>query len=275
MKHGIQIQYNDNFENAIKAAGNAGFRYVSVGFGTSDCFNFDNWEKDIAKISTILEKNNIECIQTHIPYYSLLISAEEHDPVLDLAQLRCMEASAKLGAEWVAYHPRTAINDDCSPKKSLEYEKKAVVPLIEAAEKYDTGLALENLPIFPGCSISHLNFFSSNYEDLITFHDYLNNPHVSICWDFGHAHLMKWNDEVLPIKTVGDRIKCTHIHTNHQSRDDHLPPVMCNTEWKPIMDEFKKFYKGALMLEVVYPDTVPLESYFRFCKDNLEYLDNL
>ena len=41
MKHAVQIQHDENLEYALKSAAAAGFRYVSMGFGSSKCFHQD------------------------------------------------------------------------------------------------------------------------------------------------------------------------------------------------------------------------------------------
>lgn len=272
MKLGIRIRYDDDFEEAVKTASKAGFKTVSVCFGASKCFHNSDWEKDLIKIENSLRQNNLECIQTHLPFYSVFSSAEILDKDLDSAMVRCIEATGKLGAEWAVYHPRTAINDNCSREKSFKYAVEAITPLVESAQKYNTGIALENLPFFPSHDI---NLYCSDFEELCKLHDYFNSEKVGICWDFGHAHLMKWEDEAKVIKTVGDRIKCTHIHNNRQLDDDHNLPSQGSIEWEKIMPAFGEFYKGSLMLEISYKPNTFLESYFRHAYDCLKYLENL
>lgn len=273
MRKAIQIQYTQDFEDAAKKAARAGFKYVSIGFGSSDCFHHDDWERHVINIDKILNSNSLTCIQTHLPYYSLLISAEEIDKDMDRAMIRCLKAASRLGAEWTAYHARTAINDNYSPRKSMEYAKIALEPLVETAQKEKTGLAIENLPVFPG--MSHMKFFSSDYEDICELYDYCNSEYVGICWDVGHAHLMKYN-QAKAIEHVGHRIKATHIHNNSQYDDDHFLPSQGTMNWKEIMEAFKHAgYNGALTLEINYENNALLESFFKHALSCLEYLEKL
>ena len=258
----IQVQYDDNFEQVMKSVGKSGYKYVSLGFGSSKCFHHSDWEKNLARIDTVLSENSLECIQTHLPYYDLMLSAEISDPDMDRAMLRCIEASGKLGAEWCAYHMRTAINDNFSPRKSAEYAKAAIEPLANAAREHKTGVALENLPIFPG--IYQYKFFSSDYEDICEINDYFNCKEIGICWDFGHAHMMKY-DEVKAIRRVGNRIKATHIHNNSQGTID----------WPGVMGAMKDVYNGALTLEVAYNCNEYLDSFMAHSYDCLKYLEGL
>ena len=72
-----------------------------------------------------------------MPYYDLLISAEIADEALDKAMLRCIGGGKMLGAQWTAYHPRSAVNDNYSPRKSMELARNALEPL-EMDEKQGT-----------------------------------------------------------------------------------------------------------------------------------------
>ena len=273
MKHAIQIGYNDIFEVALKNAKNAGFKYVAIGFGSNNIFLNDNWEDELKKIDALLTKYSLLCIQTHMPFYDLLLSAEITDAAIDTALLRSIEAGAKLGAEWNVYHPRTAINDNYSPRKSMEYAKNAIESLAEKAAECKSGLAVENIPVFP--DVSKMRFFTSDYEDLCQLTDYFNSEYVAVCWDFGHANLLGNNQEKA-ITCVGNRIKCTHIHSNDGNYDQHNLPSQGSIEWEKIIPALKKTgYNGALTLEIKYKDKPYLESYLRHALDCLKYLDEL
>ena len=273
MKYAVQIQHDDCFEHALKCAKNAGFKYISMGFGSSKCFHSDNWEKELIRIDKLLKENSLECIQTHLPYYDLLISAETIDEAMDTAMLRCIEAGKKLGAEWNVYHARSAVSENYSPKKSMELAKIAVAPLVEKANQCETGFAIENLPIWP--LWGQARFFTANYEDLCELHDYFKGKYTAICWDFGHANLLDNNQEKA-LAYVGDRIKCTHVHNNDGREDHHLLPSQGNIDWQTIMPAFKKTgFEGALTLEIVYKDNALLESFFRHSLDCLKYLDSI
>ena len=273
LKYALQIQHDERFEYALKCAKNAGFRYIAMGFGSSKCFHNADWEKEILRIEKLLKENSLECIQTHLPYYDLTLSSEILDEAMDEAMLRCIEAGRMLGAYWNVYHARTAINENYSPRKSMELAKIAVAPLAGKAEKCKSGLAIENLPIWPGWA--QARFFTADYEDLSELYDHFKSKYVSVCWDFGHANLLG-NDQEKAITHVGSRIKCTHIHNNYGREDEHALPSQGNIKWDIVMKALKKTgYDGALTLEINYEDKPFLESFFRHALDCLSYLDNI
>ena len=81
----IQIQHDDALEHALQSASKAGFEHISMGFGSSKLFHEDNFETELERIKQLLNKNGLKCIQTHLPYYHLLISAEELDDTMETA----------------------------------------------------------------------------------------------------------------------------------------------------------------------------------------------
>lgn len=273
MKKAVQIQHDERLEYSLKCAKNAGFEYISMGFGSSKCFHNSDWEKEIIRVDKLLKENSLECIQTHLPYYDLRISAEILDEDMDTAMLRCIEAGRMLGADWNVYHARTAVNDNYSPRKSMEYAKIAVSPLAEMANKCKSGLAIENLPIWPIWAQGR--FFTADYEDLCELHDYFKSEFVSVCWDFGHANLLG-NDQEKALSCVDSRIKCTHVHNNYGNDDHHALPSQGKINWEEVIKALKNTgYDGALTLEINYEDKSFLESFFRHALDCLKYLENI
>ncbi len=203
----------------------------------------------------------------------MLLSLEQKQENLEFAIKQAIAASGMLGANWVAMHPRSAVTNGYSTKKALEGNKEVFCEYLDIAKKYNTGIAIENLPTFDGI-VPIAPFYSSNPDDLMDLVDSFKDDKVGICWDTGHANLMSMN-QAEKIQMLGHRIKCTHIHNNFGSRDHHLPPDQGNIPWQEVMQAFKDIeYKGALTLEThcCYTDKLLLES---FAKHNFECLQYL
>ncbi len=276
MKKAIQIGYDELFEKKCEYASLAGFKYISVNFTKVLDKTEYEWEKITETIQNILSKNNLSCVQSHPYYYDLLVSSELCEEKYEFAIKQAVIASGKLGASWCALHPRSSISSGFLTLKSLEDNKKAFSEYLECAIKYNTGIAAENLPIFPGLWPA-MPFYSSDYYDLCELADSLGDSHVGICWDTGHAHLMHF-DQAEAIKFLGNRIKCTHVHNNYRKEDQHYPPDNGNIEWDKVMSAFASVgYDGPLTLETHCP--YPAEDLLiNFAKHNfgcLEYLEKL
>ena len=272
MKFAVQIQHDENMEYALTCAAEAGFKYVSMGFGSSKIFHSQSWEREILKISELLEKNGLDCIQTHLPYYDLKISAETVDEQLDLAMIRCIKAGALLGSSWNVYHARTALRDGFSlaPEVSFDYAKEAITPLLDEAKRCGTVFAVENLPVFTG--LRGMKFYSWDYHHLSDLCDYFGKDSFGVCWDFGHAHYTMV-DQPEAFEALGERIVATHVHNNEGFTDSHMLPSQGTMDWEKIMGAFGRCgYDNALTLEINYKPTKTLASYFAHALDCLSEL---
>lgn len=272
MRFAVQIQHNDDMEYALSCAREAGFEYVSMGFGSSKLFHSADWERGVSEIDALLRKNGLRCVQTHLPYYDLRISAEEIDADMDLAMKRCIRAGAMLGAEWNAYHARTVLRGECSLSEDLsfDYAREAIAPLHEEALKCGTTFAVENLPIFTG--LRGMRFFSWDWRHLYRLCEHFGDECFGVCWDFGHAHYTMV-DQPEAFSALGKRIVATHVHNNERFTDSHFVPSQGNMDWKTVMGALGKTgYDNALTLEINYKATKGLRSFFAHAYDCLDEL---
>ncbi len=275
-KVAVQVQFDKDCSDVLKAAAKAGFESVSIGFGSYEGFAADGWEKKIRQLKEELSNLGLTCVMTHSPYYDLRISADVRYPAVDISMERCLEATAMLGAGIMAMHPRgyypsgthdsgdrrsynlrglmpddpkgcfsLGIEDiELSFRYNLEYWK----PLAERAVRLGCLIGVENLPVFPGWSMT---FFSSDPDAQIMLIDGLGEGGCGV-WDFGHAYLTdKGGTE--PLKKVGNRIKGLHVHDNDLSSDQHLIPFLGSIDWHGQIDALKSTgFDGYITLELAY-----------------------
>lgn len=266
----IQIAYNESFEKKCKYAAESGFKHISLNL--NDIYEVSDKAYDEApeRIREILKKYGLTAVQSHLYYYYLLTSAEILDEELEHRIMREIEVSGKLGIPWCVWHPRAYQTGGYSKELSFEWSQKTVSKYLRQAEKYNTGIALENL-----FSWANVTMYCPEYKDLAELCDSFNSERVGICWDTGHANLMKF-DQSEAIKYLGDRIKCTHIHNNYKGDDLHLPPDAGTIEWDKVMKAFKDIgYQGPLTLEThcLYPeDDQLLKDFARYNFNCLEFL---
>ena len=273
MKKAIQIPYDENFEKKCKFAREAGFRHISVNFNNTPDPCDATYDKAPALISAILEKYDLEAVQTHLFYYYPLLSADKIDAALEHRALREIEVSGKIGAPWCVWHPRyfksgewnTGVFDE---EQTVYYNHQTVPRYLEQALKFETGIALENL--FGGMMYGGM-------DTLARLCDSFGADHIGICLDTGHANIDKV-DQAAAIAFLGDRIKCTHIHNNWGKYDDHAPPIYGKIEWDKVMAAFAATgYDGPLTLETRcwYATDDLLRSFAKHNYDCLVYLESL
>lgn len=267
----IQIKHNSP-EILFQYVAKAGYTHVGISFGEVPVFLEDDWEQSVLRIRKVLETYGLRCVQTHLPYYYLKKSSNILDPDMEASILRCIEATAMLGAKYTAMHLRTAVEDDYSRTRSYEDNKKAICSYLPVLESSGVVLALENLPIFPGDHKKRL--YSWDYEDLCQLADHFSSDHVKICWDFGHAHLTGL-DQVRALECISKRLVCTHIHNNYGNGDQHLLPAFGTIQWESILPTLKKIqYQGPLTLETVL-DAAALETYLAYSYQSISHIEQL
>jgi sugar phosphate isomerase/epimerase len=275
MKKAIQIAYNDLFELKCSLAAKVGFKSIAVNYTEILGKNEYEWERITERIGEILAKNGLDCVQSHPHYYDLLISSEIIDDDMEFAMRQSIISSGKLGAEYCVFHPRSSISTAYRTSASFDDNRLWFESLAECAAKHGTRVAAENLPIFPS-QTSLMPFYSSNFEDLADLVGAFDDE-VGICWDFGHANLLLW-DQAKAIEFLGERIKCTHVHNNFGGRDDHATPDNGNIKWDRVMASLASVgYSGPLTLETHcnYIDAPLLESFASHNLACLDYLERL
>ena len=270
----IQIPYNQLFETKCRIAAEVGFRYISVNFNDLPDNTDEAYDKAPDHILGIMEKYGLKAAQTHLYYYYPLASADAVDEILEHRVLREIEASGRIGAPWCVWHPRYCMDGAWEPEnlneeKTLAYNKLTVSRYLEQAERFGTGIAIENLfrKMMPG-----------GLDTLLRIHDLFDAENMGICWDTGHANLSDF-DQSDAIRRVGKRLKCTHIHNNFKRWDDHAPPEAGDIDWKAVMQAFKDMgYQGPLTLEThcQYPeDPQLLTDFARYNLNCLEFLERM
>lgn len=275
MKKAIQISYDENFEKKCKIAHEVGFRYVSVNLHDTSIPSDDTYDRASDHISSILEKYDLKAFQTHLYYYYPHSSADQIEKALEHRVLREIEVSGKIGAPWCVWHPRYFKFGDGEWKdriydeeKTFYYNHETVPCYLEQAEKFGTGIALENL---------FGDMMYGGFDTLVQLCDSFRAHNIGICLDTGHAHIDKI-DQAATISFLGNRLKCTHIHNNWGKRDDHAPPIYGNIKWDQIMSAFASIgYQGPLTLETHcwYVTDDLLCSFAKHNYDSLVYLESL
>ena len=275
-KIAVQIQFDKNCETMLRTAARVGFGAVSIGFGSYEGFIRDNWREKISALKDLLISLGLECVMTHAPYYDLRISAEITLPEIDLSISRCLEATAMLGAEIMAMHPRGCYvsgsrhkgdvqgwnlsglmpgnpsgcfsNGVEDPEQSIALNIAYWKPFCEKAARFGCRVGVENLPHWPNWGMT---FCSHDPDAQIRIIDGLGEGACGV-WDFGHAFLTN-KENVEPLGRLGDRIKGLHVHDNDGISDGHLIPFDGTVNWPEQMAALKSTgFDGYVMLELAY-----------------------
>lgn len=242
----------------------AGFDGIDFGF-SKEYFEDGKWEERTYRVKECLEKEGMVCTQVHLPYYGIFESSELYREEKEYEILSAFKSMSILGAKWGAYHPMSSTNFEYDPKRAMVDNKEKLKRYLEEASKFNVGIAIENLPIFPDCP--QYNFFTSNYEDHCELVDSFKSDLVGVCWDFGHANLMPY-DKAKVLDIMGERVKIVHMHNNTEMCDLHIAPCIGTAKWEELVPILvKNKFTGSFALEINMKIITPQmkEAYVEFC----------
>lgn len=219
----------------------------------------DDWEERVDEVIQAAVKHQITFYQSHPPYrggYTAVFPDPEDDAFFRRMERRALDITARVGASWAVLHPV------CDPELGEDYDAQIALnhriydDMVEQAAKLGIGVAFENMIEFPGTPYR----FAARPEELVALCDSYNDPHVGLCWDFGHGHLMVTDRHEEALRMLGSRLKVTHVHDNLAVRDDHFLPFMGSIEWEKLMPILKEIhFSGNLNLEIAFTHKMPDE----------------
>ena len=263
----------DDFQYELSCAKEAGFKSIGISFLGSDVIFKNDFSDYMKALREELDRQEIKCVDTHLPVYDILLSSEIVDEKMDKAIKNGLVSTSILGAEWASFHPRTAMNYNYSSKIAFEHNREALKPLLDVAHKYDVGIAVEYIPVFP--DVPQYIFYSSNPDDLCEIVDCFDSDKIGVCWDTSHANLMTF-DQAEVIRKIGKRLKQTHLGSNYKERDGHTLPVFGNINWENVMKALKDIsYSGALTLEVNSVEKRVIPTYMKLAFESVTILKEL
>ena len=277
----------EDWRRLSRISAEAGFSYVAMAFGDPTPLLRDDWRDYVNEMVETFARLGLRCVQTHAPYYDLQISAEKRDADMETALFRMAEVTKMLGAELLAVHPRSFILEgeprETTVDRARSFEENLISfrPLAMECERQGVLLGIENLMKYP---FAYPYFYSWIAEDHAALIDALDSPAVCAVWDFGHANLVD-TDHAARLRTLGSRIKGTHVHNNDGIEDCHFPPflppadgyyVRRTVDWGTLLPVLRSTgYEGYLTLEPVMPMEHAVEAYIRYLYESVAALDGI
>lgn len=256
-----RVQGAVSMESCMQRCYDAGYRVLDMNF--CDMSNpgmplaGEDWQSWVEGIAALSAKLGMEFSQSHAHFYNFLNPAIENRAFHDEMIRRSCIASGMLGVKWMTVHAATetqtkGYSHQASKKGNLAY----FPPYFELAFRHGVGIVIENM--FDPTPVQRT--YTASVEDLLDLVDTFHDDRVQVCWDFGHANLVGY-DQCEALRLVGKRLKSTHFADNHGLRDEHLLPFYGDIDWFPIMRTLQEIgYEGDLTYEVTpFLDRVPPE----------------
>ncbi|MBE5869564.1 MAG: sugar phosphate isomerase/epimerase [Lachnospiraceae bacterium] len=276
MKTSIQIGGEHALDMAfLKNLKASGFDGVDL-FLKNNYLDREDRDNMVDTICSNLNEAGLTCAQVHLPYYGMMFSSELFDDAMEARIHYVLSIMPKLGAKWGALHAMSSTNYGFDRKRAMEDNIVKLQNYLKTAEKYDVGIAVENLPVW--YDVPQNAYFTSEVEDHVQLIDRLNHPLIGACWDFGHANIMgcdqfgrpvePYYDKVKALETMGKRVKIVHAQDNYGDYDEHHCPTIGTVEWyKLIPILLKNDFPGYFSLEVEMPfkNRQMLDAYMELC----------
>ena len=238
----------------------------------------NDWREHASAFRAFADNAGITVHQTHCPFnrYHPEVPDEDFLPLVS----RAVDASAILGAKYMVIHAdeyRLAAGEEYSSEKICAAMYDRFAPFVEQAKKQNVGIAIENL-FEDGCfGNGGRSRYTSTIEELLSLVERFADPDVTVCWDFGHAHVAFGNDSLAAFQQALPHLSCTHVHDNTHG-DQHLIPYLGTLDWTGHLRAMKEQgYSGNLTYESVYghiPDAL-LPAYLDYIRAVGEHLLSL
>lgn len=240
----------EEIPRVIEVLAKAGYRVLDMNF--HDCASFptplqeDNWEFWVDGIADAAAKYGVEFSQSHLHFYEFTAASEVEKEEKELIVERCMKGSAMLGVKWAVTHGATVPGTACMRKDSFNANVKYWKEKLEAAERLNLNIAIENLWDY---NIAPKKRYTASAEELVELVDTLDSERVGICWDFEHASIME-QDQAEALRYIGTRLKATHVSDHYGIQADHQIPYFGNTDWASFLPVLKEIgYQGDFVYE--------------------------
>jgi len=200
----------------------------------------------------IIKGTGLEITQAHAPFPACMDNKEE---TLDYAievYKRNIEFCNYAGCKNLVIHGISyKLCDKFRKRKIDEMNKKLYTSLIPTLLENNVTVCLENL--FSSqrgvCYQGHCSYPDDAKREIDELNALAGKEVFGFCLDTGHANLLH-HDIRSFILTLGDRIKCLHIHDNNGQGDQHLAPITGTLDWQDFLEAMHDInYSGDLSFE--------------------------
>lgn len=202
----------------------------------------------------IFEKYGIKFAQAHAPFPSCVTDRPHVLEYMIKIYKNCILFCDRVGIPNLVIHGVSMYFwDKQSCYKDIdELNMKLYSSLVETLKGTSVTVCLENVFV-DRMPKKYVAGHCSNADKTVKIIDELNSlcekEHFGLCLDTGHLNLAGVDTREY-IETVGNRIKCLHVHDNRGTNDDHKMPYSGNIDWREFLTAMKNIgYRGDVNFE--------------------------
>ncbi len=246
------------FARSVEMTAEAGFDAVDLCMcpmqrGECELCDDEKWESVTDVIGEASARVGLPIMQAHSPYAKVNFRVKspyeegcEKNEYFVKMMMRSIEVCGRLGIPWTVVHPVQDVhNHSISPDANVLYNREIFLPVIERANALGVGVAFENM-----ADVDGKRRFGVTAEELSAICDAFSGARVGVCWDTGHAN-RSLADHYAQLRSLGDRLVCTHIDDNIGQTDLHTFPYAGTVKWEKVMGILREIgYKGVFNYEL-------------------------
>ena len=242
------------YEESLKMIKEAGFdTYDCSMMSPNEFFTSNGYLENAKSLKAFADNLGLKCNQSHsiFPVWHKTFKKDEVDVRTGYTK-RILKISKILGAKNCIVHP---INDFNEQENYVFFQE-----FLPIAREIDINIATENMWNWEGENASLAA--CSNHNNFKALVDLVNDDHFGACVDLGHAEMFGLETSACKmIETLGDKVKCLHIHDNDQHNDRHTLPLTEKIDFDLILDSLARInYQGDITFEAdAFIDRMPKE----------------
>lgn len=201
-------------------------------------------ERDLERIGKTLDKLELLPITVHAPFEDLSPGSSD-DTIRNITLgkiLRAVEIAGTIPVLGVVVH--SGYSDwhfDFDVEKWLDRAVPVFSQLCERALSMKTRIFVENI-------------FEKDPESLLSLREGVGAENLGFCFDPGHAALFSSLPPVIWTRRLGEHMGEIHLHDNWGTRDEHLPLLEGNINFRGILCSLKE--QGIHPVFTLEPHTI-------------------
>lgn len=222
IKHGITIDYPDDYRQTFAKASEAGFDFVELNMES----RFSRGTVAPAGINEVVTEHDLT-VAVHLPAGFDIASPHEHARDGACRELEAnIDTAVELGAETAVFHASSF----ASPH---DWDEKTVFDAL-----YRSCNRLETYASERGITVCAENL-KGPFVDVTSFPDLFAQSNTKMCLDTGHAFVtgMDGIDQAQFLREHSDRIAHVHLNdTRIRENDEHLPVGLGQIDFLPLAE---------------------------------------
>ena len=215
--------------------------------------DMDTIRKHYAQELAIIRKNNLQILQAHAPFPSIVDGFPELSARVPKIYENCIRLCRDAEIPYLVIHgiSRAYDGSDMTRAEMIQKNIDLYAPMIPIIKETGVMVLLENL--FWDHDGASYDATCSDPHEAAELLDLLNAKAgaecFGLCFDMGHNNLLNW-DMASYLKCLGSRIKALHLHDNDGKGDWHMLPCAGTVDWGKLCTLLREIgYDGAINFE--------------------------